>query len=500
MELAFSAATDVGRHRDHNEDNFLIDKKLRLFIVADGMGGHAAGEVASSIAVHEIRDTVYENRDLIERFRVDEPEVDSVQILQILEHAIQSACSVVYNRAQADSDKRGMGTTASVLLIAGAPTQLRGFIAHVGDSRIYLVRQDQCHQLTEDHSLMNELIRRGKLKRDEIESSPYSKFKNAVTRAVGVYPSVEVDTFDFDILPGDRFLMCSDGMYMYLRDSDVPRLLADGEIKEVPERLVDMANKKGGHDNITNVVIRVSDTPAAEADERAEEVALKLDVLKGLQMFRYLSYKELVRVMNISQTEDYEPGDYIFREGDKGDAMYVILSGKVRMHKGDVPVADMGQGQHFGEMSLVDRSVRSLSAMAASEARLITVRRSDFYSIVKKEPPLAVKLLWSFVQVLTTRLRKTTEELSDALQSDRTTELPIPQSGKDTIREDDSGPLLARPDAQAAAAPDAPLASSESQESSDSLESLDDSDMDTPPLAPQARSAASAAGQKPISS
>src|SRR5690606_21866234 len=110
----------------------------------------------------------------------------------VLEHSIQDACGTVYNRAQVETDKRGMGTTASVLLVAGPPGKLRGFIAHVGDSRIYLARQGQLHQLTEDHSLMNELVRRGKIRRDEFESSPYKQFKNAVTRAVGVYASVEV--------------------------------------------------------------------------------------------------------------------------------------------------------------------------------------------------------------------------------------------------------------------------------------------------------------------
>ncbi len=422
MELAFAAATDVGKHRKHNEDNFLIDKKLRLFVVADGMGGHAAGEVASSLAVHEIRDTISENRDLIDRFRVEEPEVDSVQILQILEHAIQSACTTVYNRAQADSEKRGMGTTASVLLIAGSAGHLRGFIAHVGDSRIYLARQKQCHQLTEDHSLMNELIRRGKLKRDEIDKSPYRQFKNAVTRAVGVYPSVEVDTFDFDILAGDRFLLCSDGLYAYLREKEIPRLLSEGEIKDAPGRFIDIANGGGGHDNITSIVIWVGDAQAAEADERAEELALKLDVLKGLQMFRYLSYKELVRIMNITETEKYAADEKIFASGDEGEAMYVVLAGKVRLHQNDVAVAELGRGQHFGEMSLVDRSVRSLTATATSHSRLLAIRRSEFYNIIKKEPTLSVKLLWSFVQVLAARLRKTTADLSDALQGERTPE------------------------------------------------------------------------------
>src|SRR5438874_4134238 len=283
MELTFAAATDVGRQRNHNEDNFLIDKKLRLFMVADGMGGHAAGEIATSIAVHEIRDAINNNRDLIERYRVDHPGVQAYEVLQVLEHAVQAACSAVHTRAQAEPDKRGMGTTATVLLIAGGGDHLRGFIAHVGDSRVYLTRQNQTHVLTEDHSLMNELVRRGKLNREQIESSPYKQYKNAVTRAVGVYGSVEVDTFDFDILPGDRFLICSDGMYAYIDDGELPKQLAAGDVKEAPKNLVDLANTGGGHDNITAVVVRVGETTSADVASRSADVAQKLDALKGMQ-------------------------------------------------------------------------------------------------------------------------------------------------------------------------------------------------------------------------
>jgi len=419
VELTFAAATDTGRQRTHNEDNFLIDKKLRLFLVADGMGGHAAGEVASSIAVHEIRDVVHTSRDLIDRYRVDHPGVQGYEILQVLEHAIQTACSAVHTRAQAEPDKRGMGTTATVLLIAGGGDHLRGFIAHVGDSRVYLARQNQCHVLTEDHSLMNELVRRGKLNREQIESSPYKQYKNAVTRAVGVYGSVEVDTFDFDILPGDRFLLCSDGMYAYVDEGELPTQLADGEVKDVPRKLVELANAGGGHDNITAVVVRIGETSSTELAPRTTEVSLKLEVLKGMQMFRYMSYKELVRISNITEMIELATDQVIFSTGQPGDAMYVVLSGTVRLTKGDTPVAELTRGHHFGEMSLIDRSVRSLTARATEGTRLVVIHRKAFYEIIKREPALATKMLWSFVQVLGARLRKTTNDLSDALHGDR---------------------------------------------------------------------------------
>jgi CRP-like cAMP-binding protein len=137
-----------------------------------------------------------------------------------------------------------------------------------------------------------------------------------------------------------------------------------------------------------------------------------------MQLFRYLSYKELVRVMNITETHEHDTGSPVFVEGDAGEAMFVVLGGKVGLTKAGVPVAELGRGQHFGEMALVDRTQRSLTATALEPSRLLAIKRKEFYAIIKKEPALSVKLLWSFVQVLADRLRKTTADLSGALRGD----------------------------------------------------------------------------------
>lgn len=410
MELSFWAATDVGRKREVNEDNFLVDKKLQLFIVADGMGGHASGEVASHIAVHEFRNTVDGGRDLIERFAKADPEVRPQDVLSLLEQAIQAAGLAIYQKGQADAEKRGMGTTTSALLIAGD----RGFIAHVGDSRIYLVRRGQVVQLTEDHSLLNELVRRGKLDRDGIEKSPYKAYKNAVTRAVGVYETVQADTIDFEVLPGDQFLLCSDGLHTYLDDKALASLLDGQDITELPKRLVEIANGGGGHDNITAIVIRVEGTAAGATDDRAEELQRKIEVLREMPLFRHLSYKEIIRVLNNTEVREFAAGQEIIKEGAPGEEMFILLKGKVRVHKNDAFITHLLPGSHIGEMALVDRTPRSASATAEEHSRLLILGRREFYEIIRKDPTLSVKLLWSFVQVLADRLRKTTAELSGA--------------------------------------------------------------------------------------
>lgn len=409
MQIDFWAATDSGKQRDHNEDNFLVDKKLNVYVVADGMGGHAAGEVASSLCVRKVRDAVAGNTDIINRFSQGDASVSRSDVQRILEHAVQTACSAIYVRAQQEPEKRGMGTTCSVLLLAGD----RGFIAHVGDTRVYLMRQGQVHQLSDDHSLVNELVRRGKLKLEEIDSSPYRDYKNAVTRAVGVYESVEVDTLDFDVLPGDQFLLCSDGLHAYLNDLNITQVLRRHDLKEVTSQFVDLANRGGGHDNITSVVVRVGGE--AEVDEqRSKELSLKIEVLKGMPIFRYLSYKELVRVMNITDVRTFEDQELIIKEGTEGDELFILLEGEVKLHKEDAFITSIRRGDHFGEMALVDRAPRSASASAEGKVRLLILRRNDFYNIIRNESKLSVKLLWSFLQVLTQRLRKTTAELSGA--------------------------------------------------------------------------------------
>ncbi len=406
MKIAFSAATDVGKQRDHNEDNFLVDRRLNLFVVADGMGGHAAGEVASRVAVHRMREVLKANEDVLAAY--GEQGAERREVLSVMEHAVQEACGEIHAAAEKDEAKRGMGTILSALLLLGS----RGFIAHVGDSRIYLFRHQNVHRLTEDHSLVNELIKRGRLKPEEAESAP---FKNAVTRAVGVYESVEVDTFDFDALPGDEFVLCTDGLTAYLRDHEIPALVAPEAIDSVPKGFIDLANERGGKDNITCVVVRLSheeDQPPPRPPAPADDVTLKLDTLKGIPLLRHLTYTELMRVLNVCESRQYAPEASIIAEGDAGDELFMIIDGQVRVMKGPTVITYLGRGGHFGEMALVDRAVRSASVEAEEATSVMVLRREKFYDIVRNESALSVKLLWSFVQVLTERLRWTSQELS----------------------------------------------------------------------------------------
>src|SRR4051812_6727570 len=213
--LSVWALTDVGKVRGHNEDAFLVDEAVRLYAVADGMGGHAAGEVASKLALDTFVGVIREGATRLDACRADSASRELRRdVLLLLEGAAQAACLAVHEAGQSDEGKRGMGTTLSALLVL----ESHAFIAHVGDSRVYLVRADKTHQLTQDHTLQNELLKRGRLTPAEISCV---KQKNALTRAVGVYASVDVDTLDLDILPGDRLLICSDGLHGYLRKGEL---------------------------------------------------------------------------------------------------------------------------------------------------------------------------------------------------------------------------------------------------------------------------------------
>lgn len=404
MEIQAWAYSDVGRVRDHNEDSFLSEPALGLFVVADGMGGHAAGEVASQTSVAVIRESIGRAEPLLRRFREKREEADRRQILALLEQVIQEACAKIYDMGQKDQKRRGMGTTTSILLCLGR----RGFIAHVGDSRIYLLRQGQPHQLTEDHSVIQELIKRGRLKKEDAEKSPY---RNAVTRAVGIYASVEVDTLDFDILPGDTFLLCSDGLSGYLKEQELPGLVPAEVGPELAKSLVDLANQRGGKDNITAVLVRAAEEAAVPAESAASAYKLRMETLKNTPLFHFCTHNELLRLSSVMRYRRYEANEALVREGDPGDELFVLLSGRVRLTRQEKLLSRHRAGETFGEMSLVKRAPRSATVIAEDAVEVLALARKDFVEIIKNEDQLAVKLLWQFVLLLADRLKVTTAKL-----------------------------------------------------------------------------------------
>lgn len=242
------AATDIGRRRKVNQDAFLCDDELGLWVVADGMGGHAAGEVASQESIDAIHGMVKRGKPSLENMHASDVEVARAAC-RLVEGAIQAATYMVFAIAELDAGKTGMGTTISAMMRYGSFAVL----GQVGDSRIYRVRHDQAEQLTEDHTLINWQIKQGLITQEEAK---LSRQRNVITRAVGNKDYVQVDTLVTELELGDVYLLCSDGLHGYLRLQEIPDFVARGGSDSVKE-LVDLANARGGKDNITAVQVEV---------------------------------------------------------------------------------------------------------------------------------------------------------------------------------------------------------------------------------------------------
>ena len=261
--------TDVGKKRKHNEDAFALDVSEGLFIVADGMGGHAAGEVASKITVETIGEFIAATRQKEEAtwpFKYNHQLDFNSNRLAV---AIEKANERVMAAVAAQPWLKGMGTT----VVAGLLNEKILSLAHVGDSRAYLVRDGQLSRLTDDHSWVHEQVTAGILTEEEAKTHP---LKNVVTRALGGGPSVSPDLQELVFSPGDRFLFCSDGLTTMVSDEEIHEAAAAiKDTQALCRHLVDLANEKGGVDNITVVIVDVVDRAReALADAESETVVV----------------------------------------------------------------------------------------------------------------------------------------------------------------------------------------------------------------------------------
>jgi serine/threonine protein phosphatase PrpC len=405
LDVTAHGVTDIGRKRKRNEDAYVIAPELGLYAVADGMGGHNAGDVASQRAVEVVRARLGEQAEVLTAFAEDPSPTRGAAASRLVEEAIQAACAEIHRMAQGDVRLRGMGTTFVCLVVAGE----RAVVAHVGDSRLYLHRKGSLHVLTEDHTLVAQQIRAGALDAEDAKNSP---FKGVLTRALGQHESVQVDSLVVDLYPGDAFLLCSDGLHGYLADDELAERFSAGVSEELPASLVSVANERGGKDNITAVVVEADASAAVESGSLA-----RIDVLRKIPLFEHLTYREANEVIAVAHTRTFPAGALVVREGDPGGDLFVLLEGRVSVEQGGLPIASLGDGGHFGEMGLVDAGPRSASVRALEPLRAMVIHRDDMLALMQREPTLAVKLLWAFVQVLSLRLRATNTELSEVLAS-----------------------------------------------------------------------------------
>ncbi|HEY3803757.1 MAG TPA: protein phosphatase 2C domain-containing protein [Kofleriaceae bacterium] len=261
--------TDVGMVREHNEDSATMEPVRGFFIVADGMGGHAAGEVASAMAVETVKKTLLESKDEIDAFKRAPTDSGRRTLVQLLQSAVLQAHQAVYQRGQSESDKQGMGTTLDVVLVAGA----EAFVAHVGDSRTYLVREGRSSQITTDHTVAEVLVIEGKLTIEEAQVSP---LRTILVNAIGVSADVGVEMAHVTLKRGDRLLLCSDGLHDYFPvEEEIAQRLSSEKPGDALAEMVELAKTRGGHDNITGVaihVVAVDNVPGQLGDDSTEPV------------------------------------------------------------------------------------------------------------------------------------------------------------------------------------------------------------------------------------
>ena len=399
MQFLSAGHSDVGQVREHNEDFWFQDPELGLYIVCDGMGGHASGDVASQMTAETIAQIMTVQKRLLHA--PGDPAERAMMLVQILAHAVEDANRIVNDASIEDRTKRGMGTTCTVLLINDG----QGIMAHVGDSRLYLGRRGRLFQLSEDHTFLAEAVRRGVLTPQQAAESEHT---NVITRAVGPQPQVEVDTLVFDVLPEDTLMLCSDGLHQYYEDeAELSALLGSEDVQSVPKALVDTANQRGGDDNITSLVVRALPTVPPRPDEaqRAKTVNANFDTLSAIDLFEEFSMPEMVRMCAAVRSVDFVGGDVIVKEGDESaDALFVIVGGTAAVEREGQELTQLGAGSLFGEMALLTKRPRSATVRALSDCRMLVLDREHLYSLVQNDNVLGIKFLWKLAQTLSLRL------------------------------------------------------------------------------------------------
>ncbi len=390
LRINSSALSDVGLKRTSNEDALLEDRELGVYAVADGMGGHLGGEVASRMAIEMLREAAPSAPD--RAYRQTPSVANRRLLLDWLTRTAESINTALLLHAEQNPKLRGMGCTLDVALIRGGGL----FFAHIGDSRIYALRRGVLYQLTEDHSLEQALLAGG-MSAEEVARHPQRK---ALTRALGPFPTIQVDTSFLELSAGDLFLLCSDGLHGEVPTERIRELLAAGPERAAPQ-LVQAALASGGRDNVSVVTLSVDACPACPLAVIGSEAA-RAALLRS-PLFEHLTEPELLRVQKIAAALEVAAGETVLAAGELADTLFVIVDGAVTVVRDSHPVATLGSGDPFGTMSLDERP-SEVTVVATAATRLLCFALADVRRLFSTDPAIAAKLALGVLERLARRL------------------------------------------------------------------------------------------------
>lgn len=404
-DLTYAARTDIGRVRTNNEDNFLALPDIGLFIVCDGMGGHQAGEVASRQACETLQrevTTALTRPDApLSTFAQSGSLADAHVLRHILEQGIATAGHEIFTQASRDLSKSGMGTTCTAVWLIGHGKAILG---HVGDSRLYVLRAGEVIQLSDDHTYVDELVKRGALTAEEARHHPNS---NILTRGLGVQTQVDVDTLLFDVDPEDTLLLCSDGLYNEVAsDNTIHTLLKDSTpLDDGIRTLVAHAVHEGGHDNITAIAIRLPKNGSRFTEHTSSVGAhQRITLLRGVPMLAQLNYQELAKILGYTHHHRAEAGATIAAATPLSDTLYVVLTGEVLQSAASDGSASslpaLHAGAFVGQTNVLYDAPLDVTLTARTDTEYLTLQGNHVATLIQREPTIATKLLWGLSAAL----------------------------------------------------------------------------------------------------
>ena len=376
--------SDIGLVRSNNEDSYLVDAEKGIYIVCDGVGGEKAGEIASKTAIRETVKYLEEEWDYLDECRRGNFKDDA--IFRFAADAVRHACKKVNELSKENPHCHSMATTLTMAIEMGA----RILICHVGDSRAYLKNENGVHQISEDHTLAKEFIKKGLMKTSEEESSP---LKNVLTRTVGTYPSVEVDCVMVPVAVGDKLILCSDGVSNYFYEEDsLDSLIDNRAVKEDVEELINFALKNKGEDNATAIVLKVVEGSSASDQDFLQEVLIS-DVLTSFAVFEDLSFSSIARMRSHMEVVHLKKDEVLIQACEKFNGFYIVLEGGVL--SGEELLI---RGESIGLKSIVKDSYSPDTKIAVRDTRLLFFSKRKFDSFSKRYPRIVNEILRNIIE------------------------------------------------------------------------------------------------------